>query len=223
MQKQYQQRLSLIINIIIPMIILTKFSGEAALGTTRGLIVALAFPLCYGLWEWKQEGQRSFVSGLGLFSVLMTWGIWLLQLPTEWIAIKEAMVPGIIGLVLLWSLYTWHNLVEKMFSWILDTEKIFATLQHKMHHRHSGMRRLTRWMIGSFALSTVLNYVLASRIVTSPAGTEAFNQEIGKLTWLSFPAIALPATLVMTVALVLFLNNLSKSTWLEIEEMIKQE
>jgi hypothetical protein len=223
MQKQHSQRLSLIVNIVIPMIILTKFSGESALGTSRWLVAALAFPLGYGLREWKQEGSRSFVSWLWLFSVLMTWGIGLLELPTEWVAIKEAMVPGIIWLVLLGSLYTWHNLVEKMFSWILHTEKIFHTLENKMHHRHAWMRKLTRWMIGSFALSTFLNYVLASRIVTSPAGTEAFNQEIWRLTWLSFPAIALPATLVMTIAMVVFLMNLSKVTWLEIEEMIQQQ
>gem|GEM_PF-4181523 len=47
-----------------------------------------------------------------------------------------------------------------------------------MHHRHAGIKRLTRWMIGSFALSTALNYILASWIVVSPAGTQAFNEEI---------------------------------------------
>jgi len=223
MSKNQNQRLSLIINIVIPMLILTKLSGEAYLWTTWWLILALAFPFFYGLRERKNEWSWSFVSGLGLFSVVMTWWIWLLQLPTERVAIKEAMVPGIIWLVLLGSLYTGHNLVEKMFLWILDTEKIFAALENKMHHRHAGIKRLTRWMIGSFALSTALNYILASWIVVSPAGTQAFNEEIWRLTWLSFPAIALPSTLILTVALMLFLSKLSTVSWLEIEDMIKKE
>jgi len=222
MQKQHNQRLSLIVNIIIPMLILTKLSGEQYLGTTRWLIVALAFPLGYGLREWKSAGKRSFVSWLGLFSVVMTGGIWLLQLPTERVAIKEAMVPGIIWLVLLGSLYTGHNLVEKMFLGMLDTDKIFAKIENKMHLWTDGIRRLTRWIIASFALSTTLNYLLATWIVTSPSGTQAFNEEIGRLTGLSFPAIALPATIIMTVALTMFLMKLHKETGLEFEDMIKQ-
>lgn len=220
--KQKNQRLSLIINIVIPMLILTKLSGPEYLWTTRGLVAALAFPLGYGLREYAQEKKRSFISGLWLFSVLMTWGIWLLKLPTEWVAIKEAMVPAIIGLVLLWSMFTGHNLVEKMFLGILDSEKIFAKLEGKMHLRTAGVKKLTRWIFASFGLSTTLNYLLATWIVTSPSGTQAFNEEIGRLTGLSFPAIALPATLVMTVALIAFLMKLHKETWLEIEDMIKQ-
>jgi len=186
----------------------------------------------------------------------MTGGIWLLQLPTERVAIKEAMVPGIIWLVLLGSLYTGHNLVEKMFLGMLDADKIFAKLENtkilkvqweenknlsanflqskldkksiqsqeisKMHLWTDGIRRLTRWIIASFALSTTLNYLLATWIVTSPSGTQAFNEEIGRLTGLSFPAIALPATIIMTVALTMFLMKLHKETGLEFEEMIKQ-
>jgi hypothetical protein len=33
--------------------------------------------------------------------------------------------------------------------------------------------------------------------VTSPAGSAAFNEELGRLTLLSYPMIALPATLMM--------------------------
>ncbi len=216
------QRVSLIVNIVLPMVILTKFSGPEYLWVTRGLVVALAFPLWYGAREYIQEKKRSFISWLWLFSVLMTWGIGILKLPTEWVAIKEAMVPAIIWLVLLGSMFTWHNLVEKMFLGILDSEKIFSKLQGKMHLRTAGIKRLTRWIFASFALSTTLNYLLATRIVKSPAGTQAFNEEIWRLTGLSFPAIALPATLIMTVALIAFLMKLHKETGLEIEDMIKE-
>jgi len=109
-----------------------------------------------------------------------------------------------------------------MFLGMLDTDKIFAKIENKMHLWTDGIRRLTRWIIASFALSTTLNYLLATWIVTSPSGTQAFNEEIGRLTGLSFPAIALPATIIMTVALTMFLMKLHKETGLEFEDMIKQ-
>ena len=44
-----------------------------------------------------------------------------------------------------------------------------------------------------------MNYVLASLIVTSPSRSQAFNEELGQLTLLSHPMIAIPAML-MTMA-----------------------
>jgi hypothetical protein len=46
-------------------------------------------------------------------------------------------------------------------------------------------------LAGTFFFSSVANYVLARWVVTSPAGTEAFNQELGRLTLLSYPVIAI--------------------------------
>jgi len=65
-----------------------------------------------------------------------------------------------------------------------------------------GRHLAATWMpAGSFAFSSVMNYVLATWIVTSPAGTAAFNDELGRLTLLSYPMIALPATLMMLAVL----------------------
>ena len=41
----------LLFSIIIPSVILMKFSGENGPGTSTALIVALAFPLGWGLYE----------------------------------------------------------------------------------------------------------------------------------------------------------------------------
>ena len=49
----------------------------------------------------------------------------------------------------------------------------------------------------TFAFSSAMNYFLATWIVTSPAGTAAFNEELGKLTLYSYPAIAIPSLLMM--------------------------
>lgn len=44
-----------------------------------------------------------------------------------------------------------------------------------------------------------MNYALASWIVASPSGSQAFNEELGQLTLLSDPMIAIPDML-MTMA-----------------------
>ena len=54
---------------------------------------------------------------------------------------------------------------------------------------------------GTFFFSATLNYILARMIVTSPAGTSAFNEELGHLTLVSYPVIALPSTIMMMATL----------------------
>lgn len=54
------------------------------------------------------------------------------------------------------------------------------------------------WMLGgAFFFSAAMNYFLATWIVVRPAGSAAFNEELGRLTLLSYPVIALPSTLMM--------------------------
>ena len=59
----------------------------------------------------------------------------------------------------------------------------------------------TFMVAASFLLSATLNFFLTKYIVVSPAGTAAFNEELGTLTALSYPAIALPSTAVMFLAI----------------------
>jgi hypothetical protein len=49
---------------------------------------------------------------LGLVSILLTGGIGLLQLDTRWLAVKEAAIPGLIGLAVLMSTRTRYPLVK---------------------------------------------------------------------------------------------------------------
>ncbi len=71
--------IDLFISIIIPSFILMKFSGEDALGATQALIIALSFPLGWGLFELIKNKKFNFITLLGLVSVLLTGGIGLLK------------------------------------------------------------------------------------------------------------------------------------------------
>ena len=88
--KQESLLANLLINIIIPALILAKLSGDDWLGTKWAIVVALAFPLLYGLRDFLKTGRANFFSGLGIISILLTGGISLMELDAKYIAIKEA-------------------------------------------------------------------------------------------------------------------------------------
>lgn len=52
--------LNIALNIVIPTVILSKFSGEAHLGVKGGLIVALAFPILYGVMDFFRAKKSTF-------------------------------------------------------------------------------------------------------------------------------------------------------------------
>jgi hypothetical protein len=197
--------LEIAVTLLIPSLILMQFSKPEHLGAAGALVVALAFPIGWGLRELVKNRKFSLFAGLGIVSLLLTGGIGLLELDTRWLAIKEAAVPGVLGLIVAGSALTRTPLVRVLLynPMLLDTAKIDAALAERGHLPAFEARlRTATWMLaGSFAFSSVMNYILATWIVTSPAGSAAFNEELGRLTLLSYPMIALPATLIMMAVL----------------------
>src|SRR5690554_2291125 len=214
----------LLFNIVIPSLILMKLSGDSTLGPVNGLIVALLFPLGYGLWDLYQRRKVNMFSLLGLVSVLLTGGISLLELDPKYIAIKEAAIPGIIGLLTLLSIKTRYPVV-KVFLYndkLLKVDKIAAALRERGNELafEKVLRQASYLVAFSFFVSSALNYVLAKLIMVSPPGTVEFNAELGKMTALSFPVIVLPAMIVMASALFFLFRRIRQLTELSIEEVI---
>ncbi len=215
---------NLLLNIIIPVLILSKLSGEQHLGPTWALVVALAFPLVYGLREFALTRKLNVFSALGFISILLTGGISLLKLDPAYIAIKEAAIPGLIGLATLISVRTRFPLVKTFLynDKVLKIDKVAAALrQHGNEARFETVLRNTSYLVAaSFFLSSFLNYVLAKILLVSPPGTEAFNAELGKMTALSYPVIALPAMLVMIATMFYLFRQIRLLTHLTLEEVI---
>ncbi|MBB5209918.1 VC0807 family protein [Microbulbifer hydrolyticus] len=218
---------NLALNIVIPTLILTKLSGDDWLGTKWAIVVALAFPLAYGLRDLQRSGKVNFFSALGIISILLTGGMSLLELDAKYIAIKEAAIPGLLGIATIASLYTRWPLVRTLIynDRILDTGKIARSLNS--NGNETAFERTLQhasWMIaGSFFLSSTLNYILAEVLLKSPPGTAAFNEELGKMTALSFPVIALPATIILMLVLVFLFRRIGKLTGLKLEEILVQQ
>lgn len=216
--------INLLVNILIPTVILTKLSGDQYLGTKLAIVVALAFPLGYGLRDFVATRKINVFSALGLISILLTGSISLLQLDPQYIAIKEAAIPGLIGLATLISIKTPYPLV-KVFLYndkVLKIDKVGAALrEHKAEAAMEKTLRIASHLVAvSFFVSSALNYVLAKIVLVSPPGTVAFNEELGKMTALSYPVIVVPAMLVMGFTLFYLFRGIHKLTGLPLEEIV---
>lgn len=216
---------NLIFNIALPSLILAKLSGDERLGTTWALMLALAFPLGYGLRDLWLRKKFNLFSAIGVLSVLLTGGISLLHLDPRYLAIKEAAVPGLFGLATVISLRTRYPLVRTLLfnDSVMETDKVEAALELR-HNRSAFERRLTTasWIIAtSFFLSSLLNYLLATLIVTGQPGSAEYNQQLGEMTALSFPVIALPAMVVMLGALFYLIRGITQLTGLSLEAIVR--
>lgn len=214
----------LVVSVILPSFILMKLSGDDALGVSGGLIAALALPLGWGVFELVKYKKFNFIALLGLVSVLLTGSIGLFELDNKWLAIKEAAVPAIIGIAVLVSTFTPYPLIRALLfnSSVMDTKMIQQKLEENSSTEmfEKKLMNATYFIVGSFAFSATMNYILAKWIVTSPAGTEAFNEELGQMTLYSYPMIAIPSMVMMMAIFYYLWRSINKATGLKLEDLI---
>ena len=217
--------IELAVTLIVPSLILMKLSGPEDLGAVNALLLALAFPLAWGARDLLMRRKLNLFAALGLVSILLTGGIGLLQLDTQWLAIKEAAIPGLIGLAVAVSAHTRYPLVRVLlFSpALMNVERIQQSLGQRGNGDAFEIRlKAATWMLGgSFFFSAAMNYFLATWIVVSPAGTPAFNEELGRLTLLSYPMIALPSMLIMMAVLYYLARSIRELAGLQFAEALK--
>ena len=216
--------LSLFLNIVVPVIILTRFSGDQWLGPVNGLLVALAFPLAYGIFDFSQRRTLNFLPIVGVVGILLTGGIGLLKLDPMWIAVKEGAIPLVIGIAVLGSLKTRFSLASMLLKQVIDSTAVNAALDAR-GTRPAYERRLvnaTFIVSASFFLSAILNYLLARIVVVSTPGTTAFNEELGKMTALSFPVISVPAIIILTIAILYTVVGIRNLTGMDMERIFRQ-
>ncbi|MDP1900519.1 MAG: VC0807 family protein [Rubrivivax sp.] len=213
------------ITIIVPALILMNLSSDKRLGNTGALLLALAFPVGWGLWDGWKRRKLNWLSVLGVVSTLLTGGIGLLALDAQWLAVKEAAVPALIGIVILGSAWTESPLIRLLVfnATLFDIDRVHKALdeRHNTPAFERQLRTATLLLAGTFFFSAVANYVLARWVVHSPAGTEAFNEELGRLTLLSYPIIAVPS-MIMMMALMFWLAHGAKAlTGLTLGDMLQ--
>ncbi|WP_042151648.1 MULTISPECIES: VC0807 family protein [unclassified Pseudoalteromonas] len=225
--KKNNPLLEILFNILVPSLILMKFSGPEHLGTLLGLIVALAFPVCYAIYDFTKVGSLNFISLLGFLSTLLTGGIALFELDVEWLAIKEAAIPAMIGLTVLLSGFFGKPLLAKLLlnSFIFNLNLIYDTLEKKSKTEQFKQKisQANFVLAMTFVFSSTMNYLLAKWIVTSPAGTVEFNEQLGEMTLLSYPVIAIPSTIMLFGILFYVIKITSKLTGIKFEDMMNAD
>lgn len=217
----------LLISIVIPSVILMKLSGDEYLGSAMALIIGLAFPLSWGLFELIRYRKYNFIAVLGLVSVGLTGGIGLLALDAKWLAIKEAAIPALLGLAVLVSTRTKYPLVRTLLynPAILNVDKIHRTLAERGTEEvfEARLLKASYFFSGTFFFSSFMNYVLAKWIVTSQSGTTAFNEELGRMTLVSYPMIAIPSMIMMIAIFYYLWRSIRRLTGYTLDEVLSEQ
>jgi hypothetical protein len=225
--KKENQFINLLFNIIIPLIILTRLSKDEYLGPIWGLVIALLFPVIFGLYGLIIHKQRHITSIIGFIGILLTGIIGLMKFPQHWIAIKEAAIPLIIGIIVLISTKTsWQLLSKFLFNReIFDIDRIQQTLDSNglQIQLINKLNKANIILSLSFFISAGLNYFLAKMIVKSMPGTTQFNEEIGRMTMLSFPVIVLPSVLILIFIFRYIMSSVKHLTNLSSNEILSEK
>jgi len=226
--KEEHPMVSIMLNVVIPVMILTQLSKRDVLSPVWVLVCALILPVAYGIHTLIKDRRADFISIIGIVSVLLTGVFGILKLPPVWFAVKEAAIPLIIGLVIVISLKTPCPLIKK----ILMSEKIFNVdrLHQKLRENENEatfakrLVGLTWGLASSFFLSSALNYGLARFIVKTDPGIDmqAYNIEIGNMTGLSYIVVMLPSMAVMILVLIVLIKTLTHLTGLQMDDLLAE-
>lgn len=218
---------NLLVNIVFPAVILNKLSSPDKLGPFYAMCVALSLPVLYGAWEFFTTRHHNFVSILGFVSILLTGGLGLLQVDGFWFAAKEASIPGIIAVITLGSLWTPKPLVKLMLynDRVINTAKVEAALDQRGSRKQFSelMVKTTLILAFSFVISAALNFFLAIWVLKAPAGTPEFNEQLSRMTALSYPVIVVPSLIVMMLAVWILIRGIKQLTGLEMDQIISEQ
>ena len=208
-QKTENPFYNLLFNVILPVFILNKapsfFTFEKI--ELYSLLVALAFPLAYGLKDYFLTRKTNFISLLSFIGIFLTGGLALFQLKGIYFAIKEAVIPLFIGVIVLGSIFYKKPLISLFLfkSSLFKKDLIYAKL--KEHNREMDFQKLlsktTLWLAGSFFLSAFLNFVIALIVfknidpnLTEKIQRQILNEQIADMTWMGYVFIAFPLSFI---------------------------
>ncbi|MBO9668161.1 MAG: hypothetical protein J7501_15270 [Bdellovibrio sp.] len=228
--KQENPWLNLIFNIVLPVFILNKLTKFV--GPLNALILALAFPLCYGLYDLAKRKKVNAFSALGLLNVLLTGGLAVIGIHGFWFAVKEAAFPTLVGCFVLGSAFTKKPFIETLFlnPSVMKVDLLEEKLKEhgKQTHFHEHMRKSTMWLSLSFVFSAVCNFVLARHIfldidssLTAEAQSVILNDQIAKMTTWSMAIIMVPSMIFLMGIFWYLMKGVKEFSGLSTDELMK--
>lgn len=223
-QKRENIFINLIFNIFLPSLILMKLSKPERLGPLWSLVVALMFPLMYGMHDLIKSRRWNFFSLIGLLNVSLTGGFSLLQLNGFWFAVKGATEPFLFGLATVLSLKTKNPLIKTLLlnPSVMNVDLIYSKIEkaNAQEELKKLLVKCTYLVAVAFLVSMITHFSLAIYILKSPPGTPEFNQELGWMTTIGFPVNVIPAMIFMGTAVWYLFAGLKKLTSLDFVEFV---
>jgi len=243
-QKQDNPLTDIIVNVILPVLILSHCSkdGEKAwhLGPYVAMGLAIAIPLAYGIWHFIQHKKLNTFSAVGVGNVLLTGLITIYLFSTDdpetrkhaplLFGIKEAIQPLILGSLFLLT----HKAATPLFNAFVYNENIFDHGRINQKVKENGKQEelaqllwsSTKLFFGSFCLSAIMNLCLAFYFLgdLDPTATdwkELYNKDVGRITGWGFLVIGVPLLVVGGFILARMIKGLKNLTGLETEKILQ--
>lgn len=236
--------INLSFNLLLPILILRKGkdwfgsdlenwlepqADDKALVGSIILLIAISFPVGYGAWDFVRRRKWNFLSILGALSALLTGGIGLIPQATVFMfAIKEAALPGILGILTVLTLRTRKPLI-RLFLYnpeVIRVELVDQALEKRgTQGPFDQLMVKCTWLIAlSFILSAVLNYILARAYVeTEPSiDIDRFNREVSDMWLWSFIIISIPCMVVSAYAFWVLIKGIRELAGLALEDILAQ-
>lgn len=214
-----------VVNFLIPIVILTRFSGNSQLGPTKSLLLALAFPIGFEIYNVRKRKKVSLISLLAIGGILVTGAISLLGLDEGWLAVRRSVPYLAVSMVILISIGIKRPLLSVLLAQVFDMEKINARAQK----RQTYTKLQKQVSIAGFLMSGVLfviagaSYILTRVVIVSETGTTGFNQEYAQLRILSLVVISLPLIVGLTGVILYLMKRIEKLTGLDIDSLMKKK
>lgn len=231
-QKQENVFISLLCNLILPVLILQKGSKLGFEGaSTLSLIVALIFPLGYGLRDYIQTRNKNIISILGIINIIITGVFALAQFKGHWFAIKEAAIPFVIGIGVIVSV----RLNKPFMKFLLFQSGAFnkdlleaKIVENKNTDAFQKQINYSTYLLSvSFFLSSLLNYILALRIfkhidetLSPEQQKEILNNQIANMNWMGMVVISVPLMFFLGFILWDFFRKINKLSGLTIDDLM---
>jgi heme/copper-type cytochrome/quinol oxidase subunit 2 len=108
---------------------------------------------------------------------------------------------------------------------VINTAKVEAALDQRGSRKGFSelMMKTTLILAFSFVISAALNFFLAIWVLKAPAGTPEFNEQLARMTALSYPVIVIPSLIVMMLAVWILIRGLRQLTGLEMDQIVSDQ
>ena len=196
--------------------------------SSMAFLIALIFPVAYFIYDFFKRKNVNVISILGFINVLLTGGIGIFGerfgLSKNWFIVKEGALPSLIGLGLIILRKLRKNSFNKILlnDIIFDNHKINSSIKYEEQNEFETIvhRAGSHFIVGLF-MSSFIQFILASLIVTSNPGESSFNEQVATMTWVSFLAVFVITMSIVGKGYLGLISGIEKITGLKKEDFLK--